>query len=575
MASSYALPASTLTSHSHHGHGHLHSHSHSHSHSQSSSANRSYPSNSPNNPKTQRSNGSLHSHMHSSSESSANHNHEHELTKSNNSAHNHNHNYDRIPSLPTPPNSSGLASQSGPLEKRKLEYSPPAQANTYEPPSNNVNMMPHSHDHHHHHDSHIHTHGTAKAIDPRSRFTSLVLPYIHRWPLLHTIMAEKDSRRIFYFMSLNFAFMMVQACYGYITDSLGLLSDSIHMFFDCLALGVGLFAAVASKWPPSERFPYGFGKIESLSGFGNGVFLLLISVEIMIEATERLAEGRETKRLVELFVVSAMGLAVNLVGMACFGHHHHGHDHGDHSHGHSHSHSHEEEKAHSHDHAHDHHEHGHEHEDCHDHHTPLMSELKPAHSHDHSSHNHSHEHSHGHSHGHSHDNENMHGIFLHVLADTMGSAAVMVSTALIYFHGWSGWDPIASCIIAILIFLSSIPLIKSTAKKLLLTVPDGVEYNLRATISGVSDLRGVASYSVPRFWLGDNNGDSEGILGVMHITATRGSDLEDVRERTRAFLMSKGVDVVVQVEKDGDMSCWCSGSGSLRSPTASRFSQNS
>ncbi len=46
------------------------------------------------------------------------------------------------------------------------------------------------------------------------------------------------------------------------------------MFFDCLALALGLFAAVASKWPPSERFPYGFGKIEILSGFGNGVFLV-------------------------------------------------------------------------------------------------------------------------------------------------------------------------------------------------------------------------------------------------------------------------------------------------------------
>ena len=106
------------------------------------------------------------------------------------------------------------------------------------------------------------------------------------------MMADKDSRRIFYFMryaitpelrkfntnkvnpSLNFTFMMVQAFYGYLTDSLGLLSDSIHMFFDCLALAVGLFASVASKWPPSERFPYGFGKIESLSGFGNGVFLM-------------------------------------------------------------------------------------------------------------------------------------------------------------------------------------------------------------------------------------------------------------------------------------------------------------
>lgn len=266
----------------------------------------------------------------------------------------------------------------------------------------------------------------------------------------------------------------------------------------------------------------------------------------MIEATERLADGRETKRLLELFIVSGLGLAVNLVGMACFGHHGHaGHDHGGHSHGHSHSHSHSHshDKSHTHNDSHEHdHDHGHGH----------------SHDHDHSHSDHSHV-----GHGHSHDNENMHGIFLHVLADTMGSAAVMVSTALIYFVGWSGWDPLASCIIAILIFMSSIPLIKSSAKKLLLTVPDDVEYNLRATLSGVSDLRGVGSYSVPRFWLGDN--EAENVLGVIHIHATRGSDLEDVRERTRSFLLGKGVDVVIQVEKDGDLSCWCGTGGPNRS----------
>lgn len=48
------------------------------------------------------------------------------------------------------------------------------------------------------------------------------------------------------------------------------------MFFDCVALAVGLFASVMSKWPPSERFPYGFGKIETLSGFANGVFLMYV-----------------------------------------------------------------------------------------------------------------------------------------------------------------------------------------------------------------------------------------------------------------------------------------------------------
>ncbi|CAK7206905.1 Putative zinc transporter msc2 [Sporothrix eucalyptigena] len=374
-----------------------------------------------------------------------------------------------------------------------------------------------------------------------SRFTEFVMQHTTQYPLVHAVMKERDSRRIFYFMTLNFAFMTVQAFYGYVTDSLGLLSDSIHMFFDCVALAVGLFAAVASKWPPSERFPYGFGKIETLSGFANGIFLILISVEIMVEAVERLMGGRETQRLMELFVVSTLGLLVNLVGMFSFGHHHH--------HGHGHGHSHEEQShdfsslskkndCSGHDHA------GHDHD--HDH----------SHGHDHS-HDHSHGHSHNHGHNHSHDNENMYGIYLHVLADTLGSAAVIASTVLTHFWSWSGWDPLASFLIAVLILGSAVPLVTSSARRLLLTIPDAVEYSLRETLAGVPGLRGVASYSAPKFWIDDRAGTEDKLLGVMHVVATRGADMEDVRDRVREYMLEKGIDVVVQVEREGDGNCWC------------------
>lgn len=74
--------------------------------------------------------------------------------------------------------------------------------------------------------------------------------------------------------SLNLAFMMVQFFYGFASGSLGLLTDSIHMLFDCAGLAVGLAAAVMSKWPPSLNFPYGYGKVDTLSGFANGIFLM-------------------------------------------------------------------------------------------------------------------------------------------------------------------------------------------------------------------------------------------------------------------------------------------------------------
>jgi len=152
----------------------------------------------------------------------------------------------------------------------------------------------------------------------------------------------------------------------------------------------------------------------------------------------------------------------------------------------------------------------------------------------------------------------MHGIFLHVMADTLGSVAVVVSTILIHYTGWVGFDPLASCLIAIAIFAAAIPLVSSTAKRLLLTVPGDTEFDLREALAGVGGLRGVVGVSVPRFWMGEGEGGRVG--GVMHVIAGRGVELEDVRERAVRYLEGNGMDVLVQVEREGEGRCWCGGS---------------
>ena len=63
---------------------------------------------------------------------------------------------------------------------------------------------------------------------------------------------------------------------------------AIHMAFDCMAIAMGLLASVMATWTPNEKFTYGYGRIETLSGFANGIFLLLISVFIVFEAIQRL-----------------------------------------------------------------------------------------------------------------------------------------------------------------------------------------------------------------------------------------------------------------------------------------------
>lgn len=75
--------------------------------------------------------------------------------------------------------------------------------------------------------------------------------------LIRLIFSEKTSRRLLGFLILNLSFAFVELLYGIWTNSLGLISDSFHMFFDCTALLAGLAASVISRWRATETFSYG------------------------------------------------------------------------------------------------------------------------------------------------------------------------------------------------------------------------------------------------------------------------------------------------------------------------------
>jgi zinc transporter 5/7 len=214
----------------------------------------------------------------------------------------------------------------------------------------------------------------------------------------------------------------------------------------------------------------------------------------------------------------------------------------------------------------------------------------------HHAHGHGHGHDHSHNHNHNHNNENMRGIYLHILADTLGSVSVIVSTALTHFTRWSFWDPLASCFIASLIFLSSCPLVMHCSRRLILSIPYDAEYSLRNTLAGIMDQKGVVGYAAPKFWMDDRSsaavakkqhdnceddhddnqhnhhnhhdhhdhahGDHAEpgkacLYGVVHVLASRLSNSEHVRESVSKFLLQEGIEAVVQVEKEGDGGCWC------------------
>ncbi|XP_074138470.1 proton-coupled zinc antiporter SLC30A5 [Sminthopsis crassicaudata] len=333
---------------------------------------------------------------------------------------------------------------------------------------------------------------------------------------LKQILEESDSRHIFYFLCLNLVFTFVELFYGVLTNSLGLISDGFHMLFDCSALVMGLFAALVSRWKATRIFSYGYGRIEILSGFINGLFLMVIAFFLFVESVARLIDPPELDTYM-LAPVSVGGLIVNLIGVCAFSHAH-GHMHGGSQGG-----------CHSHDHSHSHHGHSH------------------GHNHSHSDHGHSH--SHGHSHGSSGGgmNANMRGVFLHILADTLGSIGVIVSTILIEQFGWFFADPLCSLFIAVLIFLSVIPLIKDACQVLLLRLPPENEKEINIALEKIQKIEGLISYRDPHFWRHSANV----VAGTIHIQVMSDVLEQRIVQQVTGVLKDAGVNnLTVQVEKE-------------------------
>ncbi|EGC38891.1 hypothetical protein DICPUDRAFT_45603 [Dictyostelium purpureum] len=312
--------------------------------------------------------------------------------------------------------------------------------------------------------------------------------------VIRQIIEKPVSRRIFTFLIINLMFMFVEMAYGIWTNSLGLITDACHMLFDATALFIALVAEVISQWKQNDTYSYGYGRVQVLSGFVNGIFLIFIAVTILMESIERLLEPPEINTD-KLLLVSVLGFLVNLVGIFSF-HGDHGHSHGGGG-GHTHGHSHGGEKKKSHD-------------------------------------------DHGHSHGgSSHAEEpkkkrsvNIDGVFLHLLADTLGSVGVIVSSLIIQIWGYTLADPICSLCISILIFLSVLPLIKGTAKTLLQCTPDSINSDIHQITQKILGTPGVTGLLNYHFW----SHYDEMNIATLKIQVDSNADNEKIKKSISKFL---------------------------------------
>ena len=148
-------------------------------------------------------------------------------------------------------------------------------------------MHDHGHDHHDHdHDGRAHGPG-GHSHAPKSFGTAFALG-----------------------IALNSGFVVIEAVYGWLSNSMALVADAGHNLSDVLGLAAAWIASVLVKRAPSARFTYGLRGSSILAALFNAVFLLVATGGIIVEALRRLAEPAPVAG-VTVMAVAGIGIAIN------------------------------------------------------------------------------------------------------------------------------------------------------------------------------------------------------------------------------------------------------------------------
>ena len=128
----------------------------------------------------------------------------------------------------------------------------------------------------------------------------------------HFKIQKKSKKTLYVTLFLTLFFALMELFGGLFSNSLSLVGDSFHMFSDVLALGASMVAIYFEAKKPTEKFTYGFLRLEVVVAFLNGIVLMLISVGMIYESVIRFFNPREID-FGSMFFIALIGLIFNIV----------------------------------------------------------------------------------------------------------------------------------------------------------------------------------------------------------------------------------------------------------------------
>lgn len=139
---------------------------------------------------------------------------------------------------------------------------------------------------------------------------------------MHVTAIEKNKRRTGWVVILTAVTMVIEIIAGWLTGSMALLADGIHMGSHVLAIGLSWTAyVIVQKLSANPSFTGSKEKVLTLSGYTSGLILLIFAGMIVAGAIGRFINPRVIEYR-EAIMIAFIGLGVNILSAFLLHHDH-------------------------------------------------------------------------------------------------------------------------------------------------------------------------------------------------------------------------------------------------------------
>ena len=111
---------------------------------------------------------------------------------------------------------------------------------------------------------------------------------------------------------LNLVVAVAKIALGYYSGAVSILSDGFHSLTDSASNVVALVGVSVARRPPDADHPYGHRKYETMASLGILVFLVVVLVQVLSAAADRMVNGGTPKVFPEGIGLMTVTLIVNI-----------------------------------------------------------------------------------------------------------------------------------------------------------------------------------------------------------------------------------------------------------------------